>query len=123
MAELVKQAAEQLSDLVRGEIRLAVAEMTRKGKRAGIGAGMFGAAAIALLLALQALVATAIAAVAIALPVWAAALVAAGALLLVAGFLGLLGMSQTRRVTPLKPETAINGVKADVEAIRMRAHP
>ena len=35
--ELVKQLAEEVSNLVRAEIELARAEVTTKGKRAGIG--------------------------------------------------------------------------------------
>jgi len=42
---LVKQGTEQLSQLVRQELKLAQAELTRKGKRAGIGGGLFGALA------------------------------------------------------------------------------
>ena len=40
-AELVKQAADQISRLVRDELRLAQAELTRKGKQAGVGVGTF----------------------------------------------------------------------------------
>ncbi len=40
--ELVKRLSEQVSVLVRDELKLAQLEMTRKGKQAGIGAGMLG---------------------------------------------------------------------------------
>src|SRR5258708_11928276 len=40
--ELVKQVAEQVSVLVRDELKLAQLEMTRKGKQAGTGIGMLG---------------------------------------------------------------------------------
>jgi hypothetical protein len=43
--ELVKQVSEQVSVLMRDELKLAQLEMTRKGKRAGMGIGMLGAAA------------------------------------------------------------------------------
>lgn len=119
---LVKQASEQLSDLVRSELRLAQAEMAAKGKRAGLGGGFFGGAGLMALLALQALVAGGIAAIALKLPVWAAALIMAGGLLLLAAGLALLGRMETRKVTPLKPEEAISGVKTDVERIKERAH-
>jgi uncharacterized membrane protein YqjE len=122
VGELVKQASEQLSDLVRSELRLAQAEMAAKGKRAGLGGGMFGGAAIFALLGLQALAVAAIAAVALALPVWAAALVVTGALFVLAGALALLGRRQTRKAAPLKPEQTISAVKADMEEIRERAH-
>ena len=44
-AELVKELSEQVSVLVRDELKLAQLEMTRKGKRAGMGIGMLGAVA------------------------------------------------------------------------------
>jgi Putative Actinobacterial Holin-X, holin superfamily III len=42
--ELVKQLSEQVSVLIRDELKLAQMEMTRKGKQAGVGAGLLGAA-------------------------------------------------------------------------------
>jgi uncharacterized membrane protein YqjE len=119
---LVKQASEQLSELVRSELRLAQAEMTRKGKRLGLGGGLFGGAGLLALLGLQVLIATVIAAIAVALPVWAATLIMTGMLFLVAAVLALLGWWETRRATPLKPEQTISGVRADVEEIKERAH-
>jgi uncharacterized membrane protein YqjE len=41
--ELVRQLSEQVSVLVRDELKLAQLEMTRKGKQAGLGAAMLGA--------------------------------------------------------------------------------
>lgn len=116
--ELVRQASEQLTHVVRSEMRLAQAEMKEKGKRAGFGGGMFGGAAIMGLLALWALVFGAIAGFALVLPVWAAALTVAGALLLVAGVLALVGKQQIGSATPPKPERTMDSVRADVEAIR-----
>ncbi len=46
MGELFKQLSDDMSKLVRQELKLAQAEMTEKGKKAGIGVGMFGAAGI-----------------------------------------------------------------------------
>ena len=43
-AELVKELSEQVSVLVREEVKLARLEVTRKGKQAGVGAGMLGGA-------------------------------------------------------------------------------
>jgi Flp pilus assembly protein TadB len=121
-AELVKQASEQLSDVVRSEMRLAQAEMKEKGKRAGFGGGMFGGAAVMGLLALWALVFAAIAGIAVVLPVWASALIVAGGLLLVAGVMALTGKYELGSASPAKPERTIDSVKADVDAIREGAH-
>jgi DNA invertase Pin-like site-specific DNA recombinase len=49
MGEMVTQLAEQVSRLIREELRLAQAEMAQKGKRAGLGAGMFGGGGVAAL--------------------------------------------------------------------------
>ena len=122
VGELVKRASEQLSDIVRSEMRLAQAEMKEKGRRAGLGGGMFGGAALFALLALQVLVAAAVAAVALVLSVWLAALVVAAGLLLVAGLLALIGRTEMRQATPAKPERTIGSVRADVQAIREGAH-
>ncbi|MGP4004490.1 phage holin family protein [Streptomyces sp. 8N706] len=122
VGELVKQASEQLTDLVRSELRLAQAEMTLKGKRAGRGGGLYGGAGIVALLGMQALVATCIAAIALALPIWASALIMTGVLFLIAAVLALLGRKETRSASPLMPREAISGVKADVEEIKERAH-
>jgi hypothetical protein len=42
--DLIRQAAEQISVLVRDELALARAEPAEKGKRAGLGVGMLGGA-------------------------------------------------------------------------------
>ncbi|MCX2970188.1 phage holin family protein [Streptomyces sp. TRM70308] len=122
VGELVERASQQLSELVRQEMRLAQAELTRKGKRAGLGGGMFGGAALVGFVALQALVAGAIAALALVLPVWASALIIGGVLLLVTGVLALAGRKELRQATPVAPQEAIGGVKADIREIKERAH-
>ena len=47
LGNLVSQLSSQVPELIRSEIRLAQVEMTEKGKRAGIGIGMFSVAGIA----------------------------------------------------------------------------
>ena len=44
LGELLKQLSEQTTRLVHQELELAKAELTEKGKQAGMGAGMFGGA-------------------------------------------------------------------------------
>ena len=46
LGALVTQLSQQTSELVRSELRLAQVEMTEKGKRAGLGLGMFSAAGL-----------------------------------------------------------------------------
>jgi hypothetical protein len=122
IGELVQQASQQTSELIRQEMRLARAEMTQKGKRAGLGGGMFGGSALLAVIALQAMVAAAIAAVALALPLWASCLIIAGGLLLIAGALAMVGKAEFGRATPAAPRQAIDGVRADVQEIKERAH-
>src|SRR5688572_20384074 len=55
--ELVRQATQQVSDLMRAELRLAVAELKDKGKHAGTGAGLFGGAGLVALYGVGALLA------------------------------------------------------------------
>ncbi|MGW0564579.1 phage holin family protein [Streptomyces sp. NPDC003016] len=119
---LVTQASQQLSQLVRDEMRLAQTEMVRKGKRFGIGGGLFGGAGMVAFLALQALAAAGIAALALVLPVWASALIVCVVLLVTAGILALVGKKQVARTGPPTPERAIEGIKADMTEIKEKAH-
>ncbi|WP_330172239.1 phage holin family protein [Streptomyces sp. NBC_01498] len=121
-AELVQQTSEQLSALVREELRLATAEMKEKGRRAGRGGGLFGGAALVGALALQALVVTVIAALALVVPVWVSALIVTAVLALIAAVLAGRGRRETRQATPLAPEQTAESVKADIEEIKERAH-
>ena len=118
VGELVSQATEQLSRLVRDELRLARAEMKEKGKRFGIGGGLLGGAGLVAFLALQALVANVIAVIAVALPVWAAALIVTAALGVVAAVLALAGKNEVQHAAPPVPEQTLDSIKADVHGIK-----
>ncbi len=119
--ELVSRLSQQVSQLVRDELRLALAELKQKGKRAGIGAGLAGAAGVISLFGLGALVVAVIAALALVLPVWAAALIVGGVLLVLAGLLGLAGVGQVKRATPPTPEQAIASTKRDIQTVKESA--
>ncbi|MFI8185499.1 phage holin family protein [Actinacidiphila glaucinigra] len=122
VGELVSRASEQLSQLVREELRLAQAEMTRKGRRCGLGGGLFGGAGLFAVLALQVLAVTAVVALALAPPVWAAALVVTGLLALVAAVPAAAGRGQFGRAAPPVPRAAVDSVKADIAELEERAH-
>jgi uncharacterized membrane protein YqjE len=104
VGELVQRASQQLTELVRGELRLAQAEMRDKGKRYGKGGGLFGGAGVVGFLTLQALVATVIAALAVALPVWAAALIVTVVLGVIAAVMAISGKKQVDQAAPPTPE-------------------
>ncbi|MGI8333800.1 phage holin family protein [Actinomadura scrupuli] len=122
VGELVKQATEQVSLLVRQELRLAVAEIKDKGRHAGIGAGLVGGAGLVTAYGVAAVLVAAIAALAIALPLWAAALIVGAVLLAVAAGLSLTGRGQIAQALPPVPQQAIDSTHQDVTEIKERAH-
>ena len=119
--ELVNDITAQSAALARKELELAEAELTIKGKRAGIGAGIFGGAGLLGLFGLGTLTAAAILALAIVLPAWASALIVAGVYLGLAGITALVGGIELRRATPLPPAAAAESIKDDVEWVRAHA--
>ena len=122
LGELVKELAAETSTLVRQEIALARAEMTQKGKAAGVAAGMFGGAGLVAFLASVALTLVFIAALATAMHAWLAALIVAAAYLLIAGALAAMGRSRLRKAGPPVPEQTIETVKEDVQWAKTRKH-
>jgi len=120
-AELTRQLSEQTSRLIHQEIELAKAELTVKGKRAGIGAGMFGGAGAIGFYALGALIATVILALAQAVAAWLAALIVTVVLAAIAGVLVLQGRNKVAQATPPVPEQATESVKEDVQWAKTRA--
>ena len=118
LGALVHDMTQQMSTLVRDEIRLAQAEMTEKGKKAGIGVGLFGGAGLVALYGVAALLATLVLALALVMPAWLAGLIVTVVLFAVAGVLALQGRSNVSKVTPAKPEEAIAGLKEDVATVK-----
>jgi len=121
VGELIKQLSEQTTTLVRQELELARAELTAKGKQAGLGAGMFGGAGVFGLYAMGALTACLVLALSKAVDGWLAALIVAAAYGAVAGVLALSGRTKVQRGVPPVPEQAVESVKADVELAKQRA--
>jgi hypothetical protein len=121
IGELLKQLSEETTRLVRQELELAKAEVSEKGKRAGVGAGMFGGAGVSALLGLGALTAALIAALDSAMATWLAALIAGVPWLAVAGVLALQGRNKVQEATPPVPEQATESVKEDFQWAKTRA--
>jgi len=119
--ELVKQLSEQVSVLIRDELKLAQVEMTRKGKQAGVGAGLLGGSGLVALCGVGCLIACAIIAITGVVAAWLAALIVGAALLAVAAIAALIGKGRLQKATPPVPEQAVDSVKTDVEEIKERA--
>lgn len=121
VAELVKRLTEQTSRLAHQEVELAKAELALKGKRAGLGAGMFGGAGIFGAYALGALVTAAILGLAQGVASWLAALIVAGVLALLAGVVALLGARKVKQAVPPIPEQTVATVREDLEYAKAKA--
>jgi uncharacterized membrane protein YqjE len=118
--ELVKQLSNQVSALVRQEVELAKAEAAEKGKKAGLGAGMFGGAGVAGLLMLGSLTAFLILVLALAIPAWASALLVTVLWAAVAGVLALQGRNKLREIGKPVPEKTVETLKEDVQWLKNR---
>jgi uncharacterized membrane protein YqjE len=117
-AELIRQASEQLSSLVRDELALARAEMSAKAKHAGLGAALFGSAGLVALYGVFGVLSGVVLLIARVLPAWGAALAVGAALLVLAGVLGLIGRRQLGRVTSPVPAEAAASIRDDVSALK-----
>jgi hypothetical protein len=120
--ELVKMMSEQVSVLIRDELKLAQLELAGKSRQAALGAGMFGASGVAAVYGVGCLLACAIIAISGAVAAWLAALIVGASLLAAAGGAALLGRRRLRRAAPPVPAETVASVKADVEEVRERAH-
>ncbi|MEV0734051.1 phage holin family protein [Polymorphospora sp. NPDC050346] len=118
-AELVQHASEQVSRLVRDELALARAELTEKGKHAGVGAGLFGGGGALALYGLGALFVAFGLLLALVMPGWLAALIVAVVLFAAAGVLAMVGKKQVQQAVPPVPERAVDSVRADVDTVTM----
>jgi tetrahydromethanopterin S-methyltransferase subunit C len=118
--ELVKQLSEQVSALVREEVKLAQLEMTRKGKQFGVGAGMISGGGLIALYGVGCLIACAVLAISEALAAWLAALIVGLVLLAVAGVTAQAGKRRMKTAVPPVPAETVDSVKADVEEIKER---
>lgn len=122
LGALVHQLTQQVPDLIRSEMRLAQAEVAEKGRRAGVGIGMFSVAGLLAFFGVAALVTTAILALALVVDAWLAALIVAIVLLAAAAVAGLAGRKKVEEAAPPKPERAIEGLREDVATVKGGHH-
>jgi uncharacterized membrane protein YqjE len=119
--ELLKELSDSTTTLVRKEIELAKAELGEKGKKAGLGAGMFGGAGLFGVFAFAALTTCIIVALDSAMPLWLAALIVAVVYGAIAGVLALQGRNKVQEAGPPVPEQATESVKEDVQWAKTQA--
>jgi hypothetical protein len=118
LGALVHDLTEQVPELIRSELRLAQAETAEKGKRAGLGIGMFSVAGLLGFFGIACVIATAILGLAHALPDWLSALIVAVVLFAGAAVMALVGKKEIQQATPPAPEQAIEGVKEDIAVMK-----
>lgn len=119
--ELLRELSDQTTTLVKQEIELLKAELTEKGKTAGVGAGMFGGAGLFGIFAFAALTTCIIAALTEVTSLWLAALIVTVVYAAVAAVLGLRGRDKVQEATPIAPEQTTESVKEDVQWAKTRA--
>jgi peptidoglycan/LPS O-acetylase OafA/YrhL len=117
-ADLMSHAAAQVSTLVRDELALAKLELTAKAKRAGLGGGLFGGAAVLGLYGLGLLLVLAVVLLDLVWPLWLAVLVVMVVVFAAAGVAALLGKQKLTAATPPLPTDAIAGTQADVQTVK-----
>ena len=112
---LLKRLSNETTALVKLELDLAKAEMTEKGKAAGLGAGLLGGAGVAGLIFLGSLTAFLIALLDEAMHTWLAALIVTILWGVIAGALALIGKNKVQEAVPPAPEQTIETLKEDAQ--------
>jgi uncharacterized membrane protein YqjE len=120
-AELMRELADQTTSLVRKEIELAKLELAEKGKKAGMGAGMFGGAGLFGVGAFATLTTCLVLALDTVVSGWLAALIVTVVYAAIAGVLALRGKQQVKQAGPPVPERALDSTKEDLEWVKTRA--
>jgi uncharacterized membrane protein YqjE len=118
LGALVNQLSTQIPELIRSELRLAQAEVAEKGKRAGIGIGMFSAAGLLAFFGFGTLLATIVLALSLIMDGWLGALIVTVVLFAGAGVLAVMGKGKVEEATPMAPERAVEGVKEDIATVK-----
>lgn len=117
LGELVSDVSADISQIMRGELELAKAEIKHDVTHAGKGAGMFAGAALFGLYGLGLLFLGLAGVIAIWLPWWAGLLIVAAVLFLVAGILALIGKGSMQKVKG-KPQKTIDHAQQTVSTLK-----
>jgi hypothetical protein len=117
-AELINRASQQISTLVRDELALAKVELVAKGKRAGIGGGLLGAAGVLGLYGLGLVIALLVVLLDLAVALWLAVLIVAVLVFAAAGIAAMVGRRELKAATPPVPSEATAGLAEDVQTVK-----
>lgn len=123
VGDIIKGITDDVKLLVRDEVELAKSELVPTAKKAGMGAGLFGAAGYFGISALSILYfAAAFGLVALGLDAWLAFLIVGVALLLIAAVLGGIGFMLVRKVRgPERTIAQANQTVAEVKGAAQQA--
>jgi hypothetical protein len=117
LGQLVADATNEMSGIVRAEIALAKAELRADVKNGAVGGALFGVAGYLVFLAsILLVIAAGFGLVRAGLDAWLAFLIVAAVLLLLAGVLAFVGKSRVSKVGP--PERTIRSTKETLAAIK-----
>jgi hypothetical protein len=117
--EIMQDVVRDVGEVVRGEVRLARAEISDKAGKAGKAAGFLGGAALCGVMGFGALVAAAIAGLAMVMPVWLAALIMGVLLACIGGAMYAGGKAKLSKIDPV-PERTVQTIKDDVQWAKHR---
>ena len=109
VGQLVSNATEQMSQLVRSEVELAKTELAESAKKGGIGAGLFGGAGTIALYSSFFFFFFLAELLAIWLDRWAAFLIVFLIMIVLAGILAFVGLKNVKQVKA--PQTTIDSTK------------
>ena len=118
LGSLVADMPRLFIQLAKDELEAAKRELTAKGKRLGMGAGLLAVAGFFALTLWAVLVTAAILGLNEAFAPWLSALIVAGAFLFLTILFALGGVVLLRRGTPIAPEQTIDSLKQDVNAVK-----
>jgi hypothetical protein len=114
LGDIVQDVMRDVGEVVRGEVRLAKAEMGEKVSQAGKSGVMFGGAALCGVMGFGALVFAAIVGLTMFVSTGVSATIVGVLLLCVAGAMFLAGRAKLKDITPT-PERTVQTLKDDVE--------
>jgi hypothetical protein len=122
LGQLVSDATESISTIVRGEIELAKLELRSSVKNVGVGVGFFAAAAVLLVFSLTfGFIALAEGIIALGLSRWLGFLIVFGGMLVIIGLLVWFGIRKVKRVKA--PQRTIATSKDTIAYLKANIQP